>query len=136
MIIPAITVGAVLVVAFTYAYANDKDPLDYPLKQYLMLLAISLLGGAVSWYAKVKAGTVKTWNLMHLIGELATSAFAGLLAFWICAYMNTPPLLMAAMVGIAGHMGTRAISVFEQWAARKLPITESQVQKDSRRGDL
>lgn len=119
------------------AYAsNEKDPLDYPLKQYLMMLTVSILGGLVSWYAKIKAGTVKTWNLMHLIGELATSAFAGLLAFWLCAYFDTPPLLMAALVGIAGHMGTRAISVFEQWAARKLPSIDTTAQQNSKRGDL
>lgn len=130
-------VGAALYFFMAVALANNpRDPLDYPLKQYFLLLAVSILGGLVSWYAKIKAGTVKTWNIMHLIGELATSSFAGLLAFWICAYFNTPPLLMAALVGIAGHMGTRAIYVFEQWASKRLPAIETSAQRDSRRGDL
>ena len=47
--------------------------------------------------------------------------------------MGTPPLLMAAMVGVSGHMGTRAISIFESWMARKLNLPaenpESDIQK-------
>lgn len=97
----------------------DKDPLDYPLRQYVFLLGVALLGGLVSFYTKVKNGSAHAWNLMHLIGELATSAFAGLLAFWVCAYANTPPLIMAALVGVAGHMGTRAIVLVEEWAAKR-----------------
>lgn len=90
-----------------------KDPLSYPMKQYLLMLGTALLGGLVSWYAKVKRGDLRGWNVMQLVGELATSAFAGLLCFWLCEYANTPQLVTVSLVGIAGHMGTRAISAFE-----------------------
>ena len=99
--------------------AAAQDPLELPLKQYALVLAVALLGGIVSFYTKVRAGHVAAWNVFHLVGEMATSAFAGLLAFWICAYVDTPPLLMAAVVGIAGHMGARAISMFEHWAQKR-----------------
>ena len=102
-----------------WARASEKDPLNYPLKQYGFMLAIALLGGLVSWYAKVKRGEAAPWNIMQLTGELCTSAFAGLLAFWICEYMGIPPALEAALVGVAGHMGTRAITAFEEFAQRK-----------------
>ena len=101
------------------AWAQTKDPLSYPLKQYGLMLGTALLGGLVSWAAKVKAGTVSAWNLMSLIGELCTSAFAGLLCFWICESLNFAPLMTAALVGVAGHMGTRAITAFEAMAQRK-----------------
>lgn len=101
------------------ALAEPKDPLSYPLKQYALMLGTALLGGLVSWAAKVKAGTVNAWNLMALIGELCTSAFAGLLCFWICESLSFPPLMTAALVGVAGHMGTRAINAFETMAQRK-----------------
>lgn len=101
------------------AQQTDRDPLDYPLQQYAFILAVALLGGLVSWYSKVRAGKLQAWNLMHLIGELATSAFAGLLAFWLCAWAGANPLVTAALVGIAGHMGARAIAVFEDWAQRR-----------------
>jgi len=99
--------------------AAIKDPLNYPLKQYGFMLATALLGGLVSWYAKVRKGEISAWNVMQLIGELCTSAFAGLVAFWVCEYLNSPPLLTASLVGMAGHMGTRAIQTFEQFAQRR-----------------
>ncbi len=101
------------------SWAQDRDPLDYPLRQYALLLSIALLGGMVSFYNRVRSGAVSAWNVMHLTGELATSGFAGLLAFWLCAYANVPQLVTAALVGVAGHMGTRAIAGFEEWAARR-----------------
>jgi hypothetical protein len=110
---------AVLLDSVAPAVAADRDPLEIPLRQYAYLLGIALLGGLVSWYSKVQAGAMRAWSLTALIGELATSAFAGLLAFWLCAWSGTPQLVTAALVGIAGHMGTRAIAAFEQWAQER-----------------
>nr|WP_316642891.1 phage holin family protein [uncultured Roseateles sp.] len=101
------------------ARAEPKDPLAYPLKQYGFVLGIALLGGLVGWYAKVRKGEVLPWNLMQLIGELCTSAFAGLLAFWLCELGNAPALLTASIVGISGHMGTRAIQTLENFVERR-----------------
>ncbi|WP_236640481.1 phage holin family protein, partial [Tepidimonas charontis] len=55
-------------------------------------------------------------NLFELIGELATSAFAGLITFWLCEAAQFKPLITAALVGISGHMGSRAIFQLERWA--------------------
>jgi len=101
------------------ARGQGKDPMDYPLKQYGFLLGTALLGGLVSWSAKVRKGEVQAWQLTHLVGELCTSAFAGLLAFWLCEWASTPALLTASFVGIAGHMGARAIQTFEAFAQRR-----------------
>lgn len=97
----------------------NQDPLDYPIRQYGFMLAVAIFGGLVSWMTKVRKGQVAAHNVMHLVGELATSAFAGLIAFWLCAYLNTPGPLMACLVGVSGHMGTRAIAMFEEWAAKR-----------------
>lgn len=105
------------------AWAEPKDPLSYPLKQYGLMLGTALLGGLVSWAAKVRDGSVSAFNLMHLIGELCTSAFAGLICFWICESFGLAPLMTASLVGISGHMGTRAISAFEDFAQRKWGTT-------------
>jgi len=96
-----------------------KDPLNYPLKQYLFILCLSLLGGLVGWYSKVRKGQLAATNLMALIGELATSALSGLLAFYLCEYLNLAPVLTAAVVGVAGHMGTRAINWAEETLKRR-----------------
>lgn len=102
------------------AHAAEKTPLEYPLKQYGLVLAIALLGGFVSFYAKVRAGSVERYHLAALIGELTTSAFAGLLCFWLAEAAGAPDLITAVLVGIAGHMGAKAITLLEQWATRKL----------------
>lgn len=100
-----------------------KDPLSYPLRQYGLVLAVALLGGLVSWGAKVRAGTVQAWHLMSLVGELSTSALAGLLCFWLCEWQGFNPLLTASLVGIAGHMGTRALAMAEQVAEKRWGVT-------------
>ncbi len=99
-----------------------KDPLNYPLKQYLFVLAMALLGGAVGWYSKVRKGQLKAGNLAALVGELCTSAFSGLLAFYACEYFSLAQVLTAAVVGIAGHMGTRAITWAEDAIQRKARV--------------
>jgi hypothetical protein len=116
------------------ALAADKDPLEYSLRQYGLVLALALLGGLVSFYAKVRAGHVSAWNLAHLIGELATSAFAGLLCFWMAEVAGLPQLVTACLVGIAGHMGARAIAVFEQWAQRRWGLPDSSAATPSNPG--
>lgn len=112
------------------ALAADKDPLDYSLKQYGLVLCLALLGGMVSFYAKVRAGLVSGLNVMHLVGELATSAFAGLLCFWMAEQAGLPQLVTACLVGVAGHMGARAIAVFEQWAQRRFSPPDQPTHKE------
>lgn len=106
------------------AQAQDalKAPFNYSLRDYGFILAIAILGGLVSWFAKVRRKEVPAWGVHQLIGELATSAFAGLLAFWICEWANFPQLLTLSLVGISGHMGTLAIQNFERFAARKFGV--------------
>lgn len=104
-----------------------KDPLSYPLKQYGLMLGTALLGGLVSWYAKVRKGELAGASITQLIGELCTSAFAGLLTFWGCEAAGMSPLLTAALVGIAGHMGTRAIAWAEETAKRRFGGNEPEV---------
>lgn len=103
----------------TIAQAADKDPSEYSLKEYGMMLGAAMLGGLVSWINKVRTGRLPKWSLMQLIGELCTSALSGLLCFWLCEWAGTPRLLTISLVGIAGHMGTRAIILFERWAEKR-----------------
>lgn len=95
-----------------------KTPLSYSLNEYGVVLATALLGGAASWFMKVRRGEILVWNLSALIGELCVSAFAGLLAFWICEWLEIKPLLTAAIVAMAGHAGAKGISWAELLAQR------------------
>jgi hypothetical protein len=113
-----------LVPAAAWAQDKVKNPLDYSLKQYSLFLGIALLGGFVSWYSKVRSGLIPWTSLNHLVGELCTSAFAGLLCFWICEWSGFPPLLTGALTGIMGHMGTRGITVLEEWATKRFSASD------------
>lgn len=115
-------IAAALALGISQAAAGteNKSPLDYPLSQYGVMLGTALLGGLVSWWTKVRKGEASPWALHTLIGELCTSAFAGLITFWLCEWAGTPQLLTVSLVAISGHMGTRAISAFETWAQARL----------------
>jgi hypothetical protein len=97
------------------------DLTNYSLKHWGFILGMALLGGLVNWWGQVRRGEIPAAKISNLVGELATSAFAGLVCFFICEWANFPQLLTAAMTGIFGHMGTRGVSVLEKWAENKLP---------------
>jgi len=97
----------------------EKDPANYPLLTYLWVIAISSWGGVVSFYRKMKAGRARPFNVIEFIGELTTSAFVGVITFWMCESAEIGQLMSAALIGISGHMGSRAIWQFEQWAERQ-----------------
>lgn len=103
-----------------WAQTEPKDPLSYPLKTYGFMLIMAMFGGFVSWYAKVRRNEIPGSSLFHLIGEITTSAFAGLVTFFICEYAGLPQVITAPLVGIAGHMGAKIIGWYEERAAKAL----------------
>lgn len=100
-----------------------KGPLDYPVQQYGLILGVSLLGGLVAWGNKVRQGHLRAWNLMALIGELATASLAGLLCFWACEWAGFAPNLTASLTGLAGYMGTRALALAEKKVEQRFTRT-------------
>lgn len=114
-------IGLLVAAAAGAAHAQDtvKDPLNYPLKQYGLILGVSLLGGLVAWGDKVRRGHLRAWNLMALVGELATASLAGLLCFWACEWAGFAPNLTASLTGLSGYMGTRALALAEKRVAQK-----------------
>ncbi len=99
---------------------TEKDPLSYGLLTYAWVFALSCLGGVTSFAAKVRTGKARWFNFTELLGELVTSAFAGILTFYLCQNAGFNGLLTAALVGIAGHMGSRAIFVMERFFERRI----------------
>ena len=100
------------------ALAEPKNPLDQPIRNWLFILIMSLLGGAVSWYLKVKRGELAPTNIFALVGEFMVSALAGLLAFLICDYFDLPLGITGAASGLAGHAGAKALAIGEVWLQR------------------
>lgn len=94
----------------------EKDPTTYGLITYLWVTGLAAWGGLVSFYRKVQSGEARAFNVVELIGEIATSAFSGLITFWLCEAAQIDALVTASLVGISGHMGSRALYQFERWA--------------------
>ena len=105
--------------------ASERDPLELPLKQYGAMLAAALLGGFVSWIGRVRTGAAAV-TVFGFVGEMCTSAFAGLLCFWTFEAWGIDRLYTIAAVGIAGHMGTRAIVLAERRLQQKLGIRDGE----------
>ncbi|WP_209308749.1 phage holin family protein [Methylotenera oryzisoli] len=98
----------------------EKDPTTYQLITYGWVIFLSCWGGLVSFINKVKKGEARACNFVELIGEIVTAGFAGVLTFWLCEAANFNALITAAIVGISGHMGSRAIYAMEIWLTNKL----------------
>lgn len=97
-----------------------KTPLSYSLQEYGIVLGTALLGGLANWWIKVRKGELLVWNISALIGELCVSAFAGLIAFWLCEWWGVQPLLTAAVVAMSGHAGARGINWLESAGQRMI----------------
>lgn len=99
-----------------------KDPTSYGWLTYGWVIMLSAWGGAVSWIRKVRRGDARPWNLAELIGELAIAGFVGVLTFWLAEAAAIDPLITAALVGISGHMGSRAIFALERMFTSRLGV--------------
>lgn len=93
----------------------EKDPTNYGWITYAWVMLVSAAGGAVNFHRKMREGAVRVFNITEFLGELFTSAFAGVLTFWLCEWSGVAPLLSAVLIAISGHMGSRAIFGIEKW---------------------
>jgi len=95
---------------------------QYDLYTWLWVAALSLWGGTANFFRKLKAGAVRPFNFVEFIGEIFISGFVGVLTFFFCEAAKISPLVSAALIAISGHMGSRALFLFEQmWANRLTP---------------
>jgi hypothetical protein len=99
---------------------NEKDPAAYDLLTYGWVLLLSVMGGVVAFLRKLREGHTRVFNLIEFIGELCTSAFTGVVTFYLCEAAQFPPVLTAALVGISGHMGSRGLFLIEKHLTHKL----------------
>jgi hypothetical protein len=72
-----------------------------------LLISLHLVVPIAVW-AKSTVKTPLSYTLQEY-GELCVSAFAGLVAFWLCEYFTLNPLLTSAIVGMSGHAGAKGL---------------------------
>lgn len=106
--------------AQTAQAVHEKNPLDYPIKHWIFILIMALLGGFANWYTKVRKGELAASNMLALIGEFLISALAGLIAFLVCDWMGLPIGITGAAAGLAGHAGAKGLSIGEALLQREI----------------
>lgn len=102
----------------------EKDPTTWSYSVWLLAACSAFAGGAINWWAKVKAGHARVFNVIELIGEIFTSGFVGMGVFMLLAGMDQPLGVCAAAAGIGGHMGTRLLFALERAVEAKLSKDE------------
>lgn len=91
----------------------------YGAATWLWVVFLSMLGGVASFAIKVRKGIARWINVPELLGECTISAFVGFVTFLITDG-HVPPGVQAAMIAVSGHMGTRAVFLFEQFYASRI----------------
>ena len=69
---------------------------------------MSLLGGLVSYYQRVDRRKIKH-SAVRMFGEIAASAFVGLVTFELCDYSGIDFRLAAVFCGVSSYQGTKAL---------------------------
>lgn len=95
----------------------EKDPLSYTSLTYAWVILLSIWGGISGYIRRFKRD--QKFSLAELIGELSISAFVGILTFFLCESAQIQPVMSAALVGVSGHMGSRAIYLIEHLFTRQ-----------------
>lgn len=125
----AICMYSEMVLALTSG--EKRDPTSYSWLTYAWVVLLASWGGVVNFMRKVRTGVARPFNVAEFIGELATSAFVGVITFWLCEMAMLDPLLSAALVGISGHMGSRAIFHLEEVFKSRFPAYRAE-EEDGR----
>lgn len=92
----------------------EKDPTTWTAATWALALGMAFGGGVVNWYAKIKRGHTRAFNIIELFGEIFTSGFVGLGVFMLAAAMDQSVGACAAAAGVGGHMATRLLFALER----------------------
>jgi hypothetical protein len=99
----------------------ENDSLLHEVASYVYVGLWAVLGGVAAYINKIKRGKYR-FSFSEFVGEIVISAFVGVTTFLFMQSWGIDPHLQAALVGISGHMGSRAIFLAEK-------IIESRVKK-------
>ena len=97
-----------------------RDPTNWSWAVWLLAITMSIAGGFINWYSRIKKGNIKVFNLVELLGEIFTSGFVGIGVFMALEAMNQPLGICAALAGIGGHMATRLLFTIERVVEAKI----------------
>jgi hypothetical protein len=83
---------------------------------------LSAWGGVSNFLRKRMYGQARPFNLAELFGEMCISSFAGVVTYLLATAGGINDLVVAALVGISGHAGSRAVFGIEKALDKKFPV--------------
>lgn len=86
---------------------------------WALAVGMSLMGGFVNWYGRVKAGHARVFNFVEIIGEFVVSGFVGLGVFMAMVGVGFDIGISAPAAGVGGHMGTRLLFLLERYTEKR-----------------
>ncbi|CAB4202313.1 LydA-like holin [uncultured Caudovirales phage] len=104
--------------------------LDYSFITIFWVSGLAIMGGIANYAKKVNDKIIKRFSLFELIGEVFISGFVGIITFLLCESAHIDLKLTAALVGISGHMGSRAIFLIEQVVNKKFKAVIKELDPD------
>jgi hypothetical protein len=106
------------------AWAAGVTPISWDgFLQLMPVVVVALLGGLVSFISKVRSGDTRIWNFSEFFGDMFTSSIAGIFFYWICRGLELNEWFTAAIIGMAGHAGSRGIFMLEKTVEAKWKTT-------------
>lgn len=97
-----------------------KDPTNWGWAIWVLAIGMSVAGGIINWYSKIRAGHTKAFSAMEFVVEIFTSGFIGLAVFMGLDSFGEPLGLCAALAGVGGHMSTRLLFPIENATLSKI----------------
>lgn len=85
---------------------------------YLWFVALAMWGGTANYIGR-RSRDKLPFSIVELVGEWSISGFAGLITAYACTELELSFALTSAAAGIGGHMGGRAIYLFERIFERR-----------------
>lgn len=107
-----------------------KDPNNLNALTIVMMIVLAAWGGLVNYLTRIKRGAVQSFSVVELLGEMCISCFSGMLVYLIGTNYGVPQLLLAAMVGVAGHAGGRTVFYLETVFNARLEAMAKSVRKE------
>lgn len=91
----------------------SKDPQNYSFLSYLLFVLVAVWGGLVTHIQHIRRNK-KPFLWKEAFMQISISGFAGMLASFLCWYIEAPVPLAGFVAGTAGFMGSRALDVYER----------------------
>ncbi len=97
-----------------------------PVFTYCWMVGLAALGGVAGYLRKIRQGLTKKFSIVELACEMVISVFVGAVTLLMCDSHGVDKATTGAMVGLAGHLGSRAIYILEVIVSKKIgiPLTE------------